>query len=184
MKDTSKEKHLPVGAHLKRERELRDISLEEVSRVTRVRLAYLEALEQGRWGGLPADVYVRGYVRAYARFLGLDPEEQIARYLEAAPAQHSPLGPVRTSLGLDSGARRPQRMLANAGMSEVTPTASTAGSKALRTPRRLGLAFAIVVLLLAALTISVIYYMNRSGDTGQDSRSPSTTETALFEVTG
>jgi transcriptional regulator with XRE-family HTH domain len=184
VKDTNKEKRLPVGAHLKRERELRDISLEEVSRVTRVRIAYLEALEQGRWGALPAEVYVRGYIRAYSRFLGLNAEEQIARYLETAPAPKPALSNVRETLGMEPASRGPRRAMADLAMTEPTPATSARLAKTLRAPRRVGFALVLVLLLIAVLTISVIYYMKRSGDSGTESRNPTTTETALFEVTG
>lgn len=57
------------------------MSLIEVSRATKIQTKYLEALEDGEYGRLPADVYVRGFLRGYARHLGCD-EEAILRLYE------------------------------------------------------------------------------------------------------
>lgn len=184
MKDSIKEKRLPVGAHLKRERELREISLEEVSRVTRVRLVYLEAVEKAMWAVLPAEVYVRGYIRAYARFLGLDAEDCVARYLDAVPSARPRSAPVLEPLSGTSEPTLTLRGLTVATRPEPASTPSTRAEKGIRHPRRRSLAFALVLLVIAALTISIIYFKNQPGDASSDSRSPTTTETALFEVTG
>lgn len=57
------------------------MSLIEVSRATKIQTKYLEALEDGEYGKLPAEVYVRGFLRGYARHLGCD-EEAILRLYE------------------------------------------------------------------------------------------------------
>lgn len=62
-----------VGETLRSARVERRLSLERVERDTRIRLAYLEALENGQYASLPAPVYARGYLRTYAQYLGLDP---------------------------------------------------------------------------------------------------------------
>jgi cytoskeleton protein RodZ len=63
------------GSNLKRERELRAISLQEVAAATHIRLEYLEALEQGRFEKLPGLTFLKGYIRAYVQFVGLDFDE-------------------------------------------------------------------------------------------------------------
>ena len=68
------------GEHLKREREMRNVSLEEVSAATRISLRFLEALEDEQWERLPGGVFNRGFIRSIARFLGLDEEGLIAEY--------------------------------------------------------------------------------------------------------
>lgn len=68
-----------VGAYLREQRERRGISLDEVSRLTRVPTRYLEALEASRFEELPAPVFVRGFVRAYCQALGEPPEHALAR---------------------------------------------------------------------------------------------------------
>lgn len=68
------------GEHLKREREMRNVSLEEVSAATRISVRFLEALEDEQWERLPGGVFNRGFIRSVARFLGLDEEGLIAEY--------------------------------------------------------------------------------------------------------
>lgn len=68
------------GEHLKREREMRSVSLEEVSAATRISVRFLEALEDEQWERLPGGVFNRGFIRSVARFLGLDEEGLIAEY--------------------------------------------------------------------------------------------------------
>jgi cytoskeletal protein RodZ len=61
-----------VGAYLKREREIRQVSLEELVQTTRIPLKMLQHIEADQLDALPGDVFSRGFVRAYARALGLD----------------------------------------------------------------------------------------------------------------
>ena len=68
------------GERLKRERELREVSLKEVTVATRIGTRFLEALENEDWNKLPGGVFNRGFVRAIARYLGLDEENLLAEY--------------------------------------------------------------------------------------------------------
>lgn len=63
---------------LRETRTKRGLSLPDVEQVTRINRTYLQAIEDGRFEELPAPVYARGFVRSYARHLGLDPEEAVA----------------------------------------------------------------------------------------------------------
>src|SRR5947209_10947803 len=69
-----------VGDYLRELRDRRGISLEEISRITRVASSYLEALESDRQSALPAPVFTRGFIRAYCQALGESPEEALALY--------------------------------------------------------------------------------------------------------
>ena len=69
-----------VGAYLSQERRRKDISLVDVSKVTRIALQYLEALERDEFKTLPASIFVRGFLRTYAANLGLDPQEVLRIY--------------------------------------------------------------------------------------------------------
>lgn len=69
---------------LARERELRGLSRDAVVRATRLAPAVVEALEAGEATRLPPRAYVLGYLRAYASAVGLDPDEAVLRYEEAA----------------------------------------------------------------------------------------------------
>src|SRR5580692_10382883 len=75
------------GDHLKREREMRGVSLDEICAATRIGNRFLEALENEEWERLPGGVFNRGFVRAVARFLGLDEEAFVAEYLLATSEQ-------------------------------------------------------------------------------------------------
>lgn len=66
-----------LGQQLREARQSRGLSIDEVAGGTRIRPAYIRALEEERFGDLPAPVYVRGFLRNYATFLGLDAEELI-----------------------------------------------------------------------------------------------------------
>jgi cytoskeletal protein RodZ len=68
------------GERLKREREMREVTLKEVTSATRIGPRFLEALENEEWDKLPGGVFNRGFVRAIARFLGLDEENLLAEY--------------------------------------------------------------------------------------------------------
>jgi hypothetical protein len=77
------------GERLKRERELREVSPNEVVVATRISLRFLEALENEDWDKLPGGVFNRGFVRAIARYLGLDEEHLLAEY-DLARGDQSP----------------------------------------------------------------------------------------------
>jgi cytoskeletal protein RodZ len=68
------------GERLKRERELREVTLDEITSATRIGSRFLEALENEDWEKLPGGVFNRGFVRAVARYLGLDEEAFLAEY--------------------------------------------------------------------------------------------------------
>ena len=59
------------------------LSLDDVARITKIQVRILEKLENGQLDGLPAEVFVKGFVRSFARCLGLDESEALDRYLAA-----------------------------------------------------------------------------------------------------
>src|ERR1700751_1342791 len=68
------------GERLKRERELREVTPEEVCKSTRIAPRFLEALENEQWDRLPGGVFGRGFVRSIARYLGLSEEDLLSEY--------------------------------------------------------------------------------------------------------
>lgn len=68
------------GESLKREREMRGVTLDEISAATRIATRFLQAIENEQWDQLPGGVFNRGFVRAMARYLGLDEENIVAEY--------------------------------------------------------------------------------------------------------
>ena len=81
-----------VGAYLRDLRERQGISLEELSRSTRVLHHYLEALETDDLASLPAPVFTKGFIRAYCQVLGVSSDEAIALYDLRAGQSREPTG--------------------------------------------------------------------------------------------
>ncbi len=69
-----------LGDRFRAAREARGLSLSEVSEQIRIRSVYLAAVEEENWTAIGAAVYVRGFLRTYARFLALDPEEVVTAF--------------------------------------------------------------------------------------------------------
>ena len=72
------------GENLRREREKRKITLDQISQSTKIGTRMLQALEEDKFTQLPGGIFNKGFVRAYARIVGLDEEQTIADYLQAS----------------------------------------------------------------------------------------------------
>ena len=88
-----------IGEYLKRERESRQISLKEISEATKISVARLRLIEENRFDELPAEVFVKGFIKNYAEYVGLDMNEvmmklaeQFQDSLHAASQQEVPKG--------------------------------------------------------------------------------------------
>ena len=77
------------GAWLRQQRELRGISIHEIARFSKISLRYLEALEASRFSVLPAPVFAKGFLRQYASYVGLDPDEVVNYYIVAQQGEIS-----------------------------------------------------------------------------------------------
>jgi len=116
------------GKKLKREREMRGIALEEISRHTKISTRMLEAIEEDRFDVLPGGIFSRAFVMHYARYLGLDEEQAGAEFdlavgtpgavsIEAVAAQRESLArQVAAGQGLAAWPAR-RRLLLIAGLS-------------------------------------------------------------------
>ena len=91
------------GARLRRNRLQRGLDLEEIARITKVNPTYLRFIEEDRFDGLPAPVYVRGFVTAYARCLGLEPGRVVGEYMDRVESE---LSGGAAGGGLFAGRRR------------------------------------------------------------------------------
>ncbi|MFW6051197.1 MAG: helix-turn-helix domain-containing protein [Myxococcota bacterium] len=69
-----------IGSFLRREREVRQLSLEELAQTTRIPLRQLRLLEQDRFDELPGEVFARGFIKSYARALGVDDRPLLERF--------------------------------------------------------------------------------------------------------
>ncbi len=84
-----------IGDRLRQARERLGLTLEEAERTTRIRSQHLAALEQDNFDHLPSQVQVRGFLRNYADYLGLD-SERLLREQRGDPETRPPTGPRRT----------------------------------------------------------------------------------------
>jgi len=75
------------GENLRREREMRGVTLQEISAATKISVRFLQALENEDFEQLPGGIFTRGFIRAYAKYLGLDEEPTLAEYLQVVPAK-------------------------------------------------------------------------------------------------
>ncbi len=87
-----------IGERFRAAREARRLSLSEVAEQIRIRSVYLAAIEEENWGSIGVPVYVRGFLRTYARFIGLDPEEAVGAFNATLPASNEgPPGAPRSA---------------------------------------------------------------------------------------
>ena len=81
-----------IGETLRKARTERGVELSEVERATKIRAKFLEAMEEDRWGALPAPVYARGFLDIYAHYLGLDQQALLDEYRQTVEGeQHEPI---------------------------------------------------------------------------------------------
>jgi cytoskeletal protein RodZ len=78
------------GTYLKGEREARKISLDEISRATKIRRAILEAIEKDQGEVLLPEAVVKGFIKTYARHIGLEPKEVMTTYVERKRRDETP----------------------------------------------------------------------------------------------
>lgn len=77
-----------LGNTLREERERQNLSIDDIEQGTSIRALYIEAIENGEYDKLPGEVYTRGFIKNYAKFLGLDGDEfakQFTAELHGAP---------------------------------------------------------------------------------------------------
>lgn len=70
------------GGDLRRERELREVSLQEISEATKISMKFLHAIEENQFDLLPGGVFNVGFIRAYAKYLGIDDDQTVTHYLQ------------------------------------------------------------------------------------------------------
>lgn len=152
-----------IGDALERARNERGLSLQEVEQATKIRKRYLSGLEQEDFGALPDTVYVQGFLKTYANFLGLDGEElsnELKRRRGRRRDQRQPgVGQIKKS-GFD----RP--VLGPGGLSEAQGRRVSSATL---------LTLLISVAALAAV-IGVLYYVGRDTQTADTPQPPPSAE--------
>jgi cytoskeletal protein RodZ len=79
-----------LGSYLREAREVRGMDLREAAQQTRISISYLKAIEDEDFSKLPGEVFVRGFLKNYARFLGLPDDEVMKRYGELSKPRSAP----------------------------------------------------------------------------------------------
>ena len=86
-----------LGQELKRERELRAISLKEISNLTKISVRYLQALEDDKLDLLPGTFFIKGVLRAYSKCIGVDENYFVNKYHEEVIMQEDARSEEHTS---------------------------------------------------------------------------------------
>lgn len=105
---------LPIGEQLRQTRQARKLSLEQAAQQTRIRLRYLEALENGDLEALPSYTQARGFLRTYAQFLKIDPEPLLSD-IGAEQDQGNPPSGKEAPLAQETSATRADAILVDLG---------------------------------------------------------------------
>ena len=137
----------PIGAVLERARRERGLSLRDVEHATKIRTRYLDGLEREDFSVLPDAVYVQGFLKTYANFLGLDGEEMARELKNRRSPRRERQQPTFEQPPQDSEFERP--ILSPGGL---------AGAERRRVSGAAILTVALAVLVLAAV-IGALYYI-------------------------
>lgn len=85
---------LGIGPSLREARIRLGVELDRVEAATRIRIRYLEAIEDDRWDELPAEAYAKGFLRTYASYLELDPQQYLIAFRERRREVEEPIAPL------------------------------------------------------------------------------------------
>lgn len=80
---------LTLGEKLKEIRESLGVSLNEIAKATKIRKQYLEKIEEGRYGELPPEVYVKGFLKSYAKYLDIEVRDVLKLYEKERGIEHN-----------------------------------------------------------------------------------------------
>jgi cytoskeletal protein RodZ len=146
-----------LGQYLRREREARSVSLEEISRGTRISRPYLEALERDDYHFFSKREFTLGFLRGYARHLGLDPDEVLKRY--RMQAELAGRKETFEQIPLFSTSDRIAEEISDSEKVPPTPPAKN------RRPSRRGILIQLVILLAAVgLTLYFHHLLKQAGN--------------------
>ncbi|RLT42134.1 MAG: PASTA domain-containing protein [Chloroflexi bacterium] len=153
--DEIRERARRIGDILRQSRVDRGVTLADVEQDIRINRVYIEALENARFEELPAPVYARGFMRSYARYLGLDPDEALRAVPRDLP--------------------RPRDLDPMPGLRRAMPSTLPAMPR-LNPPMAIGIGAAVVLLVVA-----LIFVPRLGGSTGITS-TPTPTASATVAV--
>jgi cytoskeleton protein RodZ len=151
------------GERLRREREMRGISLDEIATATKISARNLRALEDEKFSQLPGGIFNKGFVRAYAKFLGIDEEQIVAEY-EAASQE--------------TEAAREQKLKEEFSKAEFRKQRRDGDQEISLEPKSQWGTIAIIVLIAALAYVGYSYYQRKKLERQQRFLTPVATQAA------
>lgn len=121
-----------VGYTLRQERERQNLTIEDIEQGTSIRVSYIEAIEAGEYDQLPGAVYTKGFIKNYAKFLGMDADDAAKEFakdlveLSGETAEPEPVADVKptTQIPERKSEPKPERRSANVSMQEDNRSSS------------------------------------------------------------
>lgn len=80
-----------IGQYLKRERELRNIPFDYIVNATKITPRYLKAIEEGDFKALPGKIFLKGFIRSYAKCIGLSADDVLLRFEDSEKKEEPPV---------------------------------------------------------------------------------------------
>lgn len=136
-----------LGSVFYRARLQKNLSLEELEQQTKIRLRFLHAIEEGNFDEAPGEVYLRGFLRSYAKAVDLDPEQVLIQYEQLSGRGFN-------------GSVTPQDVQTAENPAPLSSPRLTARQRRARQRRRQR--FAAAVLLAVAVALAALYYFRDS----------------------
>lgn len=155
-KETVQTESSSFGDWLRRQREMREISLRDIADRTKISLRYLEAMEADRFDLLPAPIFAKGFLREYARYVGLSPDDVVNHYLS-----------VNRPEELEAASRDDTKV------TRAKPKPVDPGQTPVRRNWSYGLLLALVGLILLVLVALAAWFADRRHEQPSSSRQAS-----------
>lgn len=154
-----------IGEVLRKAREEKGLRLVDVQEKTMIRTKYLKAMEEDDYSSLPEDVYARGFLRSYARFLGVDPGPLLEEY-DRRKALRSPEGHRLSEKSVAPPASiLTGKVARKGGPTKQAMEAGTTGRRGSRLPAGRRRAFAVLctlvvvtLFLVAVIAVPALFY--------------------------
>jgi cytoskeletal protein RodZ len=170
-----------LGEELRRLREARGVSLTEISETTRIGTRFLKAIEGDNFSILPGGIFTRSFIRAYARYVGMDEEDAVQRYQQQLGGSAPQAVPSASSRRDDNAEASPSPTIRTASTSKRTPAVTNATRRIEPVPSRSAppgprlsrvIIAAIILVFVAAAVFTLVRQLN-AGSAERAARAPS-----------
>lgn len=188
-----------LGDLLRETREQKNLSLEDAEKGTNIRKLYIKAIEDGNYDKLPGEVFLKGFMKTYAKFLGLDGQKIIEQYkaeksgvkllpnndektIEAEPSQPTEKTTVEADLKKEEKVeKQPEKATADKPVTKPVPNIDNfnESKKYLETKNSSGSkknVFIIVIIIILIIVVAVAFLSNQGSDSQPAADTQPTTE--------